>query len=393
MTERSELTPGSASVTFGDVVRLCTERCADPASAGIERYVGLEHLEPVDLKIRSWGLVSNGVTFTNLFKRGQVLFGKRRAYQRKAAIADFEGVCSGDIYVFEPAGDRLMPELLPFLCQSDAFVEHALKTSAGSLSPRTNWKSLSDFSFVLPPRSVQQMYARTFATLEAAIDAFADLAKVSESAERRLREDLCDAQPSCRLGTLLERIEAGVSVIGTASPPVEGQFGVLKVSAVGKLGFQSREAKTLVNPDDFVESFRVCLGDLLITRCNTPDLVGLSCLCDKDYPNLMLCDKTLRLVPRRGVSAHSMWNALQTESVRQQLKKVASGTGAAMKNISQDRIRGLTVRLPDDGSGVGAEKVEGLRKAAALARERVRQLQFLKARVLGRAFGRHGAPE
>jgi len=87
-------------IRFGDVVHLNTDRIADPLTAGVERYVGLEHITPEDLHIHSWGLVADGTTFTNAFKPGQVLFGKRRAYQRKVAVADFSGVCSGDIYVF-----------------------------------------------------------------------------------------------------------------------------------------------------------------------------------------------------------------------------------------------------------------------------------------------------
>jgi type I restriction enzyme S subunit len=80
-----------------------------------------------------------------------VLFGKRRAYQRKCAKAEFDGVCSGDIYVFESgAPDRLDPSYLPHLCQTDAFFGHAIGTSAGSLSPRTNWSSLAKFRFTLP---------------------------------------------------------------------------------------------------------------------------------------------------------------------------------------------------------------------------------------------------
>lgn len=142
---------GWTRVAFGDVVRLSKVRVADPEAAGIERVVGLEHIEPGDLRVRRWGDVADGTTFTTLFKPGQVLFGKRRAYQRKVAVADFEGVCSGDIYVLEPANDRLMPELLPFLCQTDAFFDHAVGTSAGSLSPRTNWTSLASFEFMLPP--------------------------------------------------------------------------------------------------------------------------------------------------------------------------------------------------------------------------------------------------
>jgi restriction endonuclease S subunit len=150
------LKPGWRWVKFGDVVRLSKARSQDPLADGIERYVGLEHLEPGDLRIRSWGNVADGVTFTSVFQPGQVLFGKRRAYQRKVAVADFSGVCSGDIYVLETKDAQvLLPELLPFICQTDAFFDHAVGTSAGSLSPRTNWTSLAEFQFLLPPRHEQ----------------------------------------------------------------------------------------------------------------------------------------------------------------------------------------------------------------------------------------------
>lgn len=157
MTDEQTLKPGWKQVKFGEVVRLSKARSANPEADGIERYVGLEHLDPEDLRIRRWGLVAEGTTFTTRFKPGQVLFGKRRAYQRKVAIADFEGVCSGDIYVFESANPSvLLPELLPFICQSDRFLKYAVGTSAGSLSPRTNWSSLANFEFSLPVSEIQQ---------------------------------------------------------------------------------------------------------------------------------------------------------------------------------------------------------------------------------------------
>ena len=145
---------------FGDVVHLSTSRLGDPAASGIERFVGLEHITPENLHIRSWGLVSEGTTFTNYFKPGQVLFGKRRAYQRKVALAEFEGVCSNDIYVFESKDpDVLLPELLPFICQSEGFYTYTVTTSAGSLSPRTNWAHLANYEFPLPPPGVQCRFA------------------------------------------------------------------------------------------------------------------------------------------------------------------------------------------------------------------------------------------
>ena len=138
-------------VRFGDLVENINETEHNPAATGLERFIGLEHLEPGSLHIRAWGNVADGTTFTRRCSPGQVLFGKRRAYQRKVALAEFDAVASGDIYVLAPKNDRLLPELLPFLCLSERFFQHAVGTSAGSLSPRTNWSSLASFEFDLPP--------------------------------------------------------------------------------------------------------------------------------------------------------------------------------------------------------------------------------------------------
>lgn len=145
-------------VRFDDVVENLNETC-DPAEAGLERVIAMEHLEPGSLHIRAWGNVADGTTFTRRCRPGQVLFGKRRAYQRKVAVAEFDAVVSGDIYVLAPKGDRLLPELLPFLCLSERFFQHAVGTSAGSLSPRTNWSSLASFEFDLPPLDQQRRIA------------------------------------------------------------------------------------------------------------------------------------------------------------------------------------------------------------------------------------------
>ena len=217
MLERPISRAGWTRVAFGDVVRLSKARVADPEAAGIERVVGLEHIEPGDLRIRRWGDVSDGTTFTTLFKPGQVLFGKRRAYQRKVAVADFEGVCSGDIYVLEPANDRLMPELLPFLCQTDAFFDHAVGTSAGSLSPRTNWTSLASFEFLLPPIQEQARLVEALSACVSYLDGLANLAASSKLALDALLKSLSDFGRLTPLGDL---VEAGV-----IAPPQDGNHG------------------------------------------------------------------------------------------------------------------------------------------------------------------------
>jgi len=160
------------TVAFGDVVLLSKERSMDSETDGFERFLGLEHLEPGNLKVRSWGNISDGTTFTNVFRPSQVLFGKRRAYQRKVAVADFSGVCSGDIYVLEPKGDRLLPELLAFICQSEPFYDYVISMSQGGLSPRVNWQALAKYEFVLPPLEEQQRIAEVLQAAELTIKSY-----------------------------------------------------------------------------------------------------------------------------------------------------------------------------------------------------------------------------
>ena len=212
-SETCKLIKGKARwtrVRFGDVVDNLNETESDPAEAGLERFIGLEHLEPGSLHIRTWGNVADGTTFTRRCRSGQVLFGKRRAYQRKVAVAEFDAVVSGDIYVLAPKNDRLLAELLPFICLYERFFQHAVGTSAGSLSPRTNWSSLAGFEFDLPPLdeqwriseilwaadNVTQRWNRTLEVAKAARDAYASsayhFASVTEIGEQVATQRLGD---------------------------------------------------------------------------------------------------------------------------------------------------------------------------------------------------------
>jgi type I restriction enzyme S subunit len=220
---------GWTRVRFGDVVRLSTERCTDPLAQGLQRYIGLEHIEPGDLRIRSWGNVADGVTFTNRFRPGQVLFGKRRAYQRKVAVAEFDGICSSDIYVFEPADDRLLRDLLPFICQTDGFFEHALKTSAGSLSPRTNWTSLANYEFDLPPIEAQR---RAAVVLSAIVLQSETTSAVESSTRTAVDALLLEAVRHAPMVAVTDLLEQGPQ--NGISPPVteDGNFPTVPIGAV-----------------------------------------------------------------------------------------------------------------------------------------------------------------
>ena len=134
--------------------------CRDTFKGSFENVpiVGLEHIEPYDMLLKKFE-ANVETTFTKSFKKGQILFGRRRAYQHKACVATFDGVCSGDITVIEPIEGRVDRKLLPFIIQNDDFFEHAIKGSNGALSPRVKWQHMASFMVNLPEPDRQKELA------------------------------------------------------------------------------------------------------------------------------------------------------------------------------------------------------------------------------------------
>lgn len=145
-----------SKVRLGDVAVEHKETCKNNKNG--YPIVGLEHLIPEEITLSNWDEGSDN-TFSKVFRKGNVLFGRRRAYLKKAAVAPFDGICSGDITVIEALPDKILPELLPFIIQNDALFDYAVGKSAGSLSPRVKWEHLQNYEFELPELSKQKELA------------------------------------------------------------------------------------------------------------------------------------------------------------------------------------------------------------------------------------------
>jgi len=369
------LKPGGRLVKFGDVVRLSKARSQDPLADGIERYVGLEHLEPGDLRIRSWGSVADGVTFTSVFQPGQVPFGKRRAYQRKVAVADFSGVCSGDIYVLETKDAQvLLPELLLFICQTDAFFDHAVGTSAGSLSPRTNWASLADFEFVLPPIEEQQS---AIVLLSAATDQCHAIEAAHLAAGRMLQSfkdsmllynTSAVANPYLLSDVLLRSPESGCS-----APPKDADTGyfVLGLAALSRDGYVSGDFKP-VEPTSKMVAAKLSKGDMLISRSNTVDRVGFVGIFSDNRDDVSFPDTMMRLRPNPALVHPDFLEALlQTTSAREYLMRIAAGTSASMKKINRANLLQMRLNVPDlDAQESALDALQEFKNAIATQKAR-----------------------
>ncbi len=127
-----------------------------PIPGDEELYIGLEHLDSGSLKVRRWG---SEVPITGeklVMKKGDVLFGRRNTYLRRAAIAPHDGIFSAHGMIFRPNIERMDPAYFPFFIASDYFMSAAIRISVGSLSPTVNWKTLKDLEFDVPDLDSQK---------------------------------------------------------------------------------------------------------------------------------------------------------------------------------------------------------------------------------------------
>lgn len=161
---------------FGDIALNISER-AEPKVTKLDIYVGLEHLDSDCIHIKRKGHPSD-VKGTKLrVYPGDIIFGKRRAYQRKAAIVDFDGICSAHAMVVRAKSKVILPKLLPFFIHSDAFMHRAVDVSEGSLSPTIKWKILADQVFKIPSLDDQERIANLLWSIDTAEGKYGEFAK------------------------------------------------------------------------------------------------------------------------------------------------------------------------------------------------------------------------
>lgn len=143
---------------FEDIAQKIS-KTVKPDEAEVDIYVGLEHIDANDIHIRRKGVPSDVKGGKLRCYPGDVIFGKRRAYQRKAAIVDFDGICSAHAFVFRANPEIIDPKLFPFFLHSDQFMHRMVDISVGGLSPTINWGDLKQQEFLLPPKDQQAKLA------------------------------------------------------------------------------------------------------------------------------------------------------------------------------------------------------------------------------------------
>lgn len=196
-------------VRFDEMAQIITDR-VEPSLATEVRYVGLEHLDPEDLEIHRWGHPSDVKGSKYRVKAGQIIFGKRRFYQKKIAVAPFDCICSAHAMVLQEQLETVAPGFLPHFMLSDEFVDRALLISEGSLSPTIKWRRLAEQEFAIPPLDRQREIAEVLNCASTAEAAAERLALASEAVLKNLLRAAFTSRERVRLGDVAD-ISAGAT--------------------------------------------------------------------------------------------------------------------------------------------------------------------------------------
>ena len=151
-----------------------------PVPGDEKTYIGLEHLDTGSLQVTRWGqdVVLTGEKL--IMKKGDILFGRRNTYLRRAAIAPHDGIFSAHCMIFRPKTDVIDAEFFPFFISSDYFIDEAIKISVGSLSPTVNWGTLKKLEFDLPSMEEQKRLAKILIAAEETRQAYKKLIKQTD---------------------------------------------------------------------------------------------------------------------------------------------------------------------------------------------------------------------
>ena len=353
----AELKPGWQRVKFAELAECVNDRVDDPANAGVDRYVGLEHLDPDSLTIRRWGSPADVESTKLRFQPGDIIFGKRRAYQRKLVVADFEGICSAHAMVLRTKSKVVLPEFLPFFMQSDLFMRRAVEISVGSLSPTINWKTLSKEEFVLPPLNEQCRAVRLLKTIEkaraATREALQSASTLVDSTSQeillhdhlqRLKDSENFAPPNgwrqVTIADMCERITYGF----TNPMPTEesGPWMITAKDVVdGQINYgTARRTSTEAYDGSLTAKSKPLPGDILLTKDGTLGRVAIV-----DRHNICVNQSVAVLRPKSSIPSEFLARTLRSPGMQHRLFQDIGGT--AVKHLYISKIGLVKLIIPD----------------------------------------------
>lgn len=339
------LKPGWRRGKFGDLVHQCKQR-ADPETSGLERYIAGDHMDTDDLRLRRWGEIGSGYlgpAFHMRFKPGQVLYGSRRTYLRKVAVADFEGICANTTFVLESKDSSvLLPDYLPILMQTDSFNAFSVKNSKGSVNPYINFSDLAKFDFALPPVSEQKRVIEALSVVMRSIEALDEcIAAVGQLRKSLGIEAFSPRQDLKPLAEFVSESMYGAR-FSNALYSESGSVAQLRTTDISEAGVINYAGIPLADLNIVeMESHLLKRGDLVFSRSGT---CGITAVFEShDVPTIPAAF-LIRFRLKDGLNPHFLNEFFHSPVGRKMSASLARG--AVQKNVSASELVKQLIPVP-----------------------------------------------
>ena len=349
-----------------------TMRLITTKSGGETQNIALENIEswsgrylPSDTEFEG-----DGVTF----QVGDILFGKLRPYLAKAYLAEFQGAAVGDFHVMRPTRNSLFGRYALYLILNHGVISIVDGSTFGAKMPRVSWDFMGNIQLPVPPLEEQQAIAsfldRKTAEIDELITKKEELLKKLDEKRTALitRAVTKGIDPSVpmkesgvewlgevpehwevtRIKFIFPRLYSGVSVNSDTFPSEQDSIGVLKTSCVYGNRFSPEENKKVIDEETEKVACPVTKDSVIISRMNTPDLVGSCGYVEFDYPNLFLPDRLwiARFENHKKMVGKFVWYLISSDTIVKLTGILATGTSGSMKNLSQDSFLNIATAVP-----------------------------------------------
>jgi type I restriction enzyme S subunit len=226
MSKACLVPPGWQRVSLADVATEHCVRVDNPAACASGRFVGSENIGAFDLKVRRWGSSSEVTSGMKAFRRGDYLLVRRSLYasdfRERAALADFDGVCSGDILTIRERGNEVCPGFLSCILYSPRLWEFIVSHATGTITRRIKWRQLESFEFALPPTDHQQRVVKLISSIDLVAVALNNALQLARALRASLiRTDIGMTEPG-RGGRESAPLSSLCEVVRGASPRPAG---------------------------------------------------------------------------------------------------------------------------------------------------------------------------
>lgn len=338
-----------ARVLFGDVVKEVKVNI-DRKNDTHEYFIAGEHMESENIHITKRGRFATsdvGPAFIRLFKPGQILYGSRRTYLKKVAVADFEGITSNTTFVLETKDPTvMMQELLPFIMLTDEFTEYAINNSKGSTNPYILFSDLAAYEFNLPDMSAQKRLVAKLLACDRAKEAYKKQLTITNELVKSQFIEMFGDYPRTRLGDFIEQVR------GVSYKPndlllslEDTHITLLRANNISnnEINFDEVQyvSRAKVSPQQIIREDDI----LMCASSGSLEHVGKAAICSPtsiDYTFGAFC-KVVRT--KKDLLPKFLATYFVTDEYRDKIMSLACGTN--INNLKNEYIDNLLIPIPE----------------------------------------------